>query len=172
MRRAIRPATTVRALRIQPYLAADTGRWFVGYRESTGLSETDAVNTIFRHSMGRERQLANDRAILFQRLDRITRILEKILLVLNLIGECLWFVFRFIFGFMSDLSTEERKKRQQAASVRVEELIRHVVERFDRGERFIEDMTKQLRKDDDVTDEGAIEDTTGDQSTATTVVKR
>jgi hypothetical protein len=130
--------------RLVPRVPADLAERLSEVCTSTSVTETALVETALRQHLDG----TSDRTLLFRRLDRLDRALERSHRDLQLLAEAFAVFVQMWLGHAATLDEDEKKAARKTAASRYGQYVEHVGKRFSGGRRFLDDLPREVLADD------------------------
>src|SRR5580692_3069619 len=130
--------------RLVPRVPAELAQRLAEVCASTNATETAVVEAALRHHLDG----TSDRTLLFRRLDRLGRALERSHRDVELLSEAFGVFVQVWFAHTPTLDEEEKKSARRDSESRYRQFLEHVTRRFSGGRRFLDDLPRESIADD------------------------
>lgn len=130
--------------RLVPRVSAELAERLSELCTSTNVTETAVVETALRQHLDG----TSDRTLLFRRLDRLDRAIERDHRDLQLLAQAFAVFMQLWLAHAPKLSDEERKGARKTAESRYKEFVEHVGKQFAGGRGFLDDLPRDLVADE------------------------
>jgi predicted DNA-binding protein len=130
--------------RLVPRVPAELAERLSELCASTNVTETAVVETALRQHLDG----TSDRTLLFRRLDRLDRAIERGHRDLQLLAQAFAVFMQLWLAHAPKLSDEERKGARKTAESRYKEFVEHVGKQFSGGPRFLDDLPREIVADE------------------------
>jgi hypothetical protein len=130
--------------RLVPRVPAELAQRLAEVCASTNATESAVVEAALRQHLDG----TSDRTLLFRRLDRIGRAVERIHRDLELLSEAFGVFVQLWFAHTPSVDEGEKKSARRDAESRYKQFLEHVTWRFSGGRRFLDDLPRESIADD------------------------
>jgi len=130
--------------RLVPRVPAELAQRLAEVCASTNATESAVVEAALRQHLDG----TSDRTLLFRRIDRLGRALERSQRDLELLSEAFGVFVQVWFAHAPTLDEEEKKSARRDAESRYKQFLEHVTWRFSGGRRFLDDLPRESIADD------------------------
>jgi predicted transcriptional regulator len=130
--------------RLVPRVSAEVAQRLSDVCASTNATETAVVEAALRQHLDG----TSDRTLLFRRLDRLGRALDRSHREIELLSEAFGVFVHVWFAHTPPLDEEEKKSARRDAESRHKQFLEHVTRRFSGGRRFLDDLPRESIADD------------------------
>jgi predicted transcriptional regulator len=131
--------------RLVPRVAAELAERLSELCASTSVTETAVVETALRQHLDG----TSDRTLLFRRLDRLDRAMERTHRDVQLLSQAFAVFVQLWLAHAPKLSEDERNGARNTAESRYKEFVEHVGKQFSGGRRFLDDLPREGIADDE-----------------------
>jgi len=131
-------------VRLLPYVPAELGERLVQVCASSGVTESAVVEAALRQYLDG----TSDRTLLFRRLDRLGRAVERDHRDLELLTETFAVFMRLWFAHTPSIPEDGKHAARMTAESRYRQFVQHVAEHFSGGRRFLDDLPREVLSDD------------------------
>jgi hypothetical protein len=130
--------------RLVPRVSAELAQRLADACASTNATETAVVETALRQHLDG----TSDRTLLFRRLDRLGRAVERSHRELEILSEAFGVFVQVWFAHTPTLDDDEKRSARRDAESRYTQFVEHVTRRFSGGRRFLDDLPREPIADD------------------------
>jgi hypothetical protein len=131
-------------VRLQPYLTPELAKRLKLRCAASGMTESAGIAAAIEQWIDD----ASDRTLLFRRLDRLGRALERLHRDEGFLAEAFSVFVRIWLAHTPSLPEEGRSAARASAEGRYRQFVQHVVQEFSGGRRFIDDLPEERVADD------------------------
>jgi len=130
--------------RLVPRVPAELAQRLAEVCASTNATESAVVEAALRQHLDG----TSDRTLLFRRLDRLGRALQRSQRDLELLSEAFGVFVQLWFAHTPSVDEGEKKSARRDAESRYTRFLEHVTWRFSGGRRFLDDLPREAIADD------------------------
>jgi predicted transcriptional regulator len=130
--------------RLVPRVSAELAERLSEVCASTNVTETAVVETALRQHLDG----TSDRTLLFRRLDRLDRAIERTHRDVQLLAEAFAVFVQLWLAHAPTLDEEEKKAARKTAESRYKQFVEHIGKQFSGGRRFLDDLPREVLADD------------------------
>jgi predicted DNA-binding protein len=127
-------------VRIHPYVEAELAEQLAAFSAASGLTSSMVVQEALRKHLDR----TGDLTLLFRRLDKLGRAVDRVHRDLEFLSEGFAVFVRLWFAHTPDIEASAKDTARRSAESRFGKFIEYVVERFADGDRFFDDMPREV----------------------------
>jgi hypothetical protein len=131
-------------VRLLPRVPAELAERLSAVCASTNATETAVIEAALRKHLDG----TSDRTLLFRRLDRLDRMIERSRRDVELLSEAFAIYVQLWLAHAPPLSEEERKAARKVAETRYGQFVEHISKQFSGGHRFLDDLPREVIADD------------------------
>ena len=131
-------------VRIHPYVEADLAGRLAAYSAATGIASSTVVQAALRQYL----DATNDTALILRRLDRLGRADARAQRDLEILSEAFAVWVRVWFAHTPRIDDDAKESARRTAESRYGQFVEHVAERFSGGERFFDDLPREVLADE------------------------
>jgi hypothetical protein len=130
--------------RLVPRVSAEIAQRLADVCASTKTTESAVVEAALRQHLDG----TSDRTLLFRRLDRLGRALERSQRELEILSEAFGVFVQVWLAHTPTLDDDEKRSARRDAESRYRQFVEHVTRRFSGGRRFLDDLPRESIADD------------------------
>jgi hypothetical protein len=130
--------------RLVPRVPAELAQRLAEVCASTNATESAVIEAALRQHLDG----TSDRTLLFRRLDRIGRAVERIQRDLELLSKAFGVFVQLWFAHTPSVDAQEKQSARRDAESRYKQFLEHVTWRFSGGRRFLDDLPRESIGDD------------------------
>jgi predicted transcriptional regulator len=130
--------------RLVPRVPAELAERLSEVCASTNTTETAVVEVALRQHLDG----TSDRTLLFRRLDRLDRAIERTHRDAQLLAQAFAVFVQLWLAHAPTLNDDERKAARKTAESRYKQFVEHVGKQFSGGRRFLDDLPRELVADE------------------------
>jgi hypothetical protein len=131
-------------VRLQPYVDAPLARQLVAYSAATGKTTSFVVQAALRQYLDR----TDDKMLLLGRLDRLGRAWDRTQRDLELHMEAFAIYVKLWFAHTPHIPDNAKDYARRTAESRFAQFQEYVVEQFQGGRRFVDDLPREVIADE------------------------
>jgi hypothetical protein len=130
--------------RLVPRVSAEIAQRLANLCAASNVTESAAVEAALRQYLDG----TSDRTLLFRRLDRLGRAVERDHRDLELLSEAFGVFVRLWFAHTPGLAEDAKGPARRVAESRYKQFVEHVAQQFSGGRRFLDDLPRESLADD------------------------
>ena len=131
-------------VRLQPYVDAPLARQLAAYSAATGETTSLVVQTALRQYLDR----TSDRVLLLRQIDRLRRACERHQRDLEIHMEAFAIYVKLWFAHTPQIHDKSKDYARETAESRFAQFQEYVIEQFQGGRRFVDDLPREVLADD------------------------
>ena len=131
-------------VRLQPYVEAPLARQLAAYSAATGMTTSFVVQAALRQYLDR----ADDKMLLLRRLDRLGRGWDRTQRDLEIHMEAFAIYVKLWFAHTPDIPDKAKDSARRTAESRFAQFQEYLVEQFQGGRRFVDDLPREVIGDE------------------------
>jgi hypothetical protein len=131
-------------VRLQPYVDAPLAQQLAAYSAATGKTTSFIVQVALRQYLDR----TDDKALLLQRLNRLGRAWDRTQRDLELHMEAFAIYVKLWFAHTPQVPEDAKDYARRTAESRFAQFQEYVVEQFQGGRRFVDDLPREVLADE------------------------
>jgi|ERR1700722_15851336 len=131
-------------IRLQPYVDAPLAKQLAAYSAATGMTTSFVVQGALRQYLDR----TDDKTLLLRRLDRLGRAWDRTQRDLEIHMEAFAIYVKLWFAHTPQIADNAKDYARRTAESRFAQFQEHLVERFQGGRRFVDDLPREVIADE------------------------
>ncbi len=131
-------------VRLHPYVDREVAKRLVEYSAASGIASSAVVQAALRQYLDR----TSDAALILRRLDRLDRADARAQRDLELLSEAFAVWVKIWFVQTPRIESDAKELARRTAESRYAQFVQHVVEQFVGGQRFLDDLPREVLADE------------------------